>query len=113
MAATYNISTYQGDTFTLQFTIDTDGTPWNLLGYTAAMQVKPFATSTTKILDLTSSSGITLGGALGTVNVTVSAATMKAAPAGRHVYDFKLTSPGGVTTTLLTGAFIIIQEVTH
>jgi len=112
MAATYNISAYQGDTFTLQFTVDTDGTPWNLTGYTAAMQVKPFATSTTKILDLTSSSGITLGGVAGTVTVSVSAATMAAATAGRHVYDLKLTSGGGVTTTLLAGQFIILQEVT-
>ncbi len=113
MSATYNITAIQGDTFTFNFTIDTDGTPWNLTSYTAAMQVRPFVESTTKILDLTSSSGITLGGSAGTVAVSVSAATMAATTAGRHVYDFKLTSAGGVTTTILSGVFIIQPEVTR
>jgi hypothetical protein len=113
MPATYNISVYQGDTFTLQFTIDTDGVLLDLTSYTAAMQVRPFAASTTKILDLTSSSGITLGGVAGTVAVNVSAATMAAAAVGRHVYDFELTSPSGIKTKILVGAFIIIQEVTR
>lgn len=113
MPARYNISVFQGDTFSLQFAIDTDGVPLNLTSFTAAMQVRPFASSTTKILDLTSAAGITLGGAAGTVVVTVSAATMAAAAVGRHVYDFELTSPSGVKTKILVGAFIIIQEVTR
>jgi hypothetical protein len=113
MPATYNISVYQGDTFTLQFTIDTDGVPLDLTSYTAAMQVRPFASSTTKILDLVSPAGITLGGNTGQVSVNVSATTMAAAAVGRHVYDFELTSPGGIKTKILVGAFIIIQEVTR
>jgi hypothetical protein len=112
-AGTYNIVAEQGSTFTLQFTIDTDGTPWNLTSYTAAMQVRPFVESTTKILDLTSSNGITLGGSNGTVTVSVSAAGMTAAAAGRHVYDLELTSPGGVVTKIIAGAFIIQPEVTR
>jgi hypothetical protein len=113
MAATYNITAFQGDTFTLQFTIDTDGTPWNLTGYTAAMQVRPFVESTTTILNLASPAGITLGGVTGIVSVNVSAAGMAAAPAGRHVYDIELTSGGGVKTKVLRGAFIIFPEVTR
>ena len=112
-AGIYNISTEQGDTFTLQFTIDTDGTPLNLTGYTAEMQVRPFTESTTKILDLTSPAGITLGGASGNVSINVSAATMAAATAGRHVYDFNIISSGGVVTKILKGRFTIIPEVTQ
>lgn len=112
-AGTYNIVAEQGTTFTLSFSIDTNGTPWDLTSYTAAMQVRPFVESTTKILDLTSSSGITLGGTSGTVTVSVSATTMAAKPAGRHVYDLELTSAGGVVTKVLTGTFIIIPEVTR
>lgn len=113
MPGTYNITVYQGDTFNLLFTIDTDGTPWNLTGYTAKMQVRPFVESTTTILDLQSPAGITLGTTSGTVSVNVSAAGMAAATAGRHVYDLELTSGGGVKTKILKGAFIILPEVTR
>lgn len=111
-AATYNIVAEQGTTFTLSFTIDTDGTPWNLTGYTAAMQVRPFLESTTKIFDLTSGNGITLGGSNGTVTVSISAQDMTNATAGRHVYDLELTT-GSTVTKILTGRFTIIPEVTR
>jgi hypothetical protein len=112
-AGTYNIVAEQGSTFTLQFTIDTDGTPWNLTSYTAAMQVRPFVESTTKIFDLTNGSGITLGGVTGTVTVSISAQNMGNAPAGRHVYDLELTSSGNEVTKILAGTFVITPEVTR
>jgi len=108
----YNIKARQGSTFTLNFTISTDGTPWNLTGYTAAMQVRTSTSSSNKTLSLTSSSGITLGGAAGTVAVTASAATMAAIPAGSYVYDFELTYPDGTVVALLEGKFTISAEVT-
>ena len=112
-AATYNIVAEQGATFSLSLTVDTDGTPWDLTSYTAAMQVRPFLESTTKIFDLTNGNGITLGGSNGTVTVSISAQNMTSAPAGRHVYDLELTSPGNIVTKLLTGTFVIIPEVTR
>lgn len=112
-AGNYNIVAEQGATFTFAFTIDTDGTPWNLTGYTARMQVRPFTESTTKIFDLTETNGIALGGVLGTVTVTRNATQMAAAKAGRHVYDIELESSGGVVTRILEGRFIIVPEVTQ
>lgn len=111
----YNIKARQGSTFVLNFTISTDGTPWNLgtgSTYTAAMQVRTSTASSKKILSLTSSSGITLGGAAGTVAVTVSAATMAAITANTYVYDFELTYPDGTVVALLEGKFTISAEVT-
>lgn len=112
-AGNYNIVAEQGATFTFAFTIDTDGTPWNLTGYKARMQVRPFVESTTKIFDLDETNGIALGGVLGTVTVTRSAAQMTAAKTGRHVYDLELESSGGIVTKILEGRFVIIPEVTH
>ena len=112
-AGTYNIVAEQGATFTLSFTIDTNGTPWDLTSYTAAMQVRPFVESTTKIFDLTSGDGITLGGSNGTVVVSISAQDMTTATVGRHVYDLELTSPSDIVTKILAGTFIIIPEVTQ
>jgi len=108
----YNIKARQGSTFNFNFTISTDGTPWNLTGYSAAMQVRTSASSSKKILSLTSSSGITLGGAAGTVAVTASAATLAAIPASTYVYDFELTYPNGTVVALLEGKFTISAEVT-
>lgn len=112
-AGDYNIVADQGASFTLAFTIDTDGTPWDLTGYKARMQVRPFVESTTKIFDLTETDGIALGGVLGTVTVTRSAAQMAAARAGRHVFDLELESGGGTVTKILKGRFVIEPEVTR
>lgn len=108
----YNITTRQGSTFNLNFTIDTDGTPWNLTGYSAAMQVRKATTSSTAILSLASGSGITLGGTAGTVAVTASASTMASLPAGSWVYDLELTSGNGTVYAILSGKFIVKAEVT-
>lgn len=108
----YNITARQGSTFNLNFTIDTDGTVWNLTGYTAAMQVRKATTSSTAILSLTSTSGITLGGAAGTVAVTASASTLASLPVGTWVYDLELTSGNGTVYAVLSGKFIIKAEVT-
>ena len=112
-AGNYNIVAEQGVTFTFAFSIDNDGTPWNLTGYKARMQVRPFVQSTTKIFDLTETDGIALGGVLGTVTVTRSAAQMTAARTGRHVYDLELEAPDETVTRILEGRFVIIPEVTH
>lgn len=109
----YNIKARQGSTFNFNFTISTDGTPWNLgVGYSAAMQVRTSTSSSKTVLSLTTGSGITLGGALGTVACVVSAATMATISAGNYVYDFELTYPDGTVVALLEGKFIVSPEVT-
>jgi hypothetical protein len=108
----YNITARQGSTFNLSFTIDTDGTFWNLSGYTAAMQVRKSTAATTAILSLTSGSGITLGTTNGSVAVTASSATMSSLPAGTWVYDLELIN-GEETYAILEGKFIVKPEVTR
>lgn len=110
----HNITANQGETFNFSFTISTDGTPWDLTGYTARMQVRTTVEATTKLLDLTSGDGdITLGGSAGTVAITVSATDMAALIAGRHVYDIEVVSGGGVVTRILEGKFSVKAEVTR
>lgn len=109
--ATYNITAYQGATYDLNMTWAIGGTPVNLTGYTAAMQVRINPSETDTILSLTSGSGITLGGTAGTIAVNVSANTMGSATPGSFVYDLELNS-GGQVTRLLQGAFTIQAEVT-
>ena len=110
-AGKYNIVARQGATFSLSFTISTDGAPWDLSSYTARMQVRPFASSATKYLDLVSPNNITLT-ALGVCTITVSASDMSDIPAASHVYDIEFESAGGVVYPILEGKFVVRQEVT-
>ena len=111
MSAKYNIVCDQATTFALDFTIQTGNTLWDLTGYTATMTVRPFVGSSTTTLLLTSSSGITLGGAAGTVNITISSTVTADLNPSRYSYDFVLDS-GSVVTRLLEGKFIVTAGVT-
>ena len=109
MSGKYNIVAEQGATFNLNFRVETDGTPWNLTGYTFAMQVRRSTSATTTLLNLTSATMTSVGH----VSATVSAATMATIPAGRWVYDIELTSSGNEVTRILEGRFIVTAEVTQ
>jgi hypothetical protein len=109
--ANYNITAYQGATYSLDMTWKIGGTAVNLTGYTAAMQVKENAGSTASVLSLTNGSGITLGGTAGTIGLLVSANTMGSATPGNYVYDLELNS-GSQVTRLIQGSFAIQAEVT-
>jgi hypothetical protein len=111
VSAKYNIVCEQATTFALEFTIQTGNTLWDLTGYTATMTVRPFVGSSTTTLLLTSSSGITLGGVAGTVDIAISSAVTADLDPSRYSYDFILDS-GSVVTRLLEGKFIVTAGVT-
>ncbi len=75
------------------------------------MTIRPFVGSNTTTLVLTNGNGITLGGAAGTVDITISAAVTADFEPSRYVYDFVLDS-GTVVTRLLEGKFIVTAGVT-
>ena len=101
----------QATTFTVNFTIQTGSTLLNLTGYSATMTIRPFVGANTTTLVLTNGSGITLGGAAGTVAISISAATTADFEPSRYAYDFMLDS-GSVVTRLLEGKFIVTAGVT-
>jgi len=111
LSAKYNMVCEQATTFTVNFTIQTGNTLFNLTGYSATMTIRPFVGSNTTTLVLTNGSGITLGGAAGTVAISISAATTADFEPSRYAYDFMLNS-GSVVTRLLEGKFIVTAGVT-
>lgn len=114
IAARYDMICDQGATFSRVITWeDSNGSPINLTAYTARMQVRPEASSSTTTLSLTTENGrITLGGSAGTITLTVAAADTAAVAAGPYVYDLELVS-GGVVTRLTMGSFTVRAEVTR
>lgn len=109
--ATYNMIVPQATTFQFASVIKEDSTPWDLTNYTATMTVRPFLGSTTTTLLATTTNGkITLGGALGTINI-IFTATDTNISAEPYVYDLVLNS-GSIITRVLEGQFIVTAGVT-
>jgi Na+/serine symporter len=108
----YDLVCPQGATFQKTFTWSVDGTAVNLTGYSAALQVRSAYDSDVALVSLVSGSGIVLGGAAGTIDVTISAAVTSGLPVGSLTYDLELTS-GSVVTRLLQGAFNVSGGVTR
>ena len=108
----YNITVYKGTTFQLSPTWKVDNLPVDLTGYSAAMQVRDV--SNNLITEISTANGrATIDGALGTVNLTLTATQTAALTAGNYNYDLNLTSPGSVVYKILQGAFIINASVTQ
>lgn len=104
-----NLTIKQGDTFTLSATWkDSGGSPVDLTGYTATFKATCEKTSTTSLINLSSpSSGIILGGALGTIDVTMTDTQTAALDDIAGFYELKLISGSGVVTTILEGAITV------
>ena len=111
----YDLEIKQGATLSLTATWkDSSGTAVNLTGYTARLQVRATYDSSSTILSLTSSAGITLGGAAGTIAITATATVTAALTAPwSGVYDLELVSGGGEVTRLLEGTATVSPEVSR
>lgn len=85
---------------------DTDGNPINVTGMAAEFTVAISEAEPTPLIHLTEGSGITLGGALGTVDVHVPAAT-NGTLAARTVYGCDLVVGG---RSLLFGSYATLPS---
>ena len=114
-ASIYNLNIEQGATFTRTITWkDSTGAAVNLTGYTARMQIRERVESTSALVSLTQASGITLGGAAGTVVITITPTQTDALPnIKKGVYDLELVSNGGIVTRLLQGEVVVSPQVTR
>lgn len=108
----YNITAYQGATFDLNMNWAIGGTAVDLTGYTAAMQIRSTPSSPVAVVSLTNTSGITLGGTAGTIDIRITAATMGSVAPGQYVYDLELTQ-GTDVSRLMQGTFLVDAEVTR
>lgn len=109
----FNFELIQGDTFHYEPAWKVNNAYVNVTGYTAKMDVKIAPTSTSTITELSTENGrIAVGGADGTFTLDLTSAETAVLPAGNFIYDLNVISPGGVVTTLLTGGFTVITQVT-
>lgn len=113
-ASEYNITAEQGSDLSFVLTYrSAAGSLINLTGYTARMKVRKRASSPAAYLSLTETSGLALGGAAGTVTISVNSTALSAVPAGKYIYDLRLDSPSGVEQRLIQGQFTVLAEVSR
>lgn len=110
-AVKHDIEIEQGATYGLVATYENpDGTPVNLTGMTARMQVRD--ASEVVVIELTTENGrIALGGTAGTVTLSIDAATTAAMTRG-GTYDLEIVN-GAEVTRLLMGKATLSLEVTR
>jgi hypothetical protein len=116
-AGIHNIKVEQGATFSQTFTWKISSNAVNLTGYTARLKVRDTSrrpSAVNEIISLTSpSGGIVLGGAAGTIAVTISASATASVVAGKYVYDLELVASDTTVTRLVKGTFTVLSEVTY
>jgi hypothetical protein len=112
-AADYDLLIEQGATFDLSIVWkDNEGTPIDLTGYSARMQIRKNY-DTEPVISLTSDSdgGIVLGGEDGTIDITIDAETTENIEIRRGRYDLEIEL-AGIVTRLTQGTVDISREVT-
>lgn len=113
-AGDYDFTIYQGRTFSTVLTWkDQNNNPVNLTGYSARLQARASTDAASTIVDLSNpSGGISLGGAAGTITLSMSEAATGALTADKAIYDLKVTDSLGTSNTLLRGTVFITKRVT-
>lgn len=112
-ATTYDFTINQGETFSKVITWkDAAESPIDLTGYTATMHLRRKIADVEPAFTLTTeNSRVTLGGAAGTVTLTISA-TDTAAMSGKYVYDLEMVNVSTVKR-LIQGSITVDLEVTR
>ena len=111
-AANYDLYVEQGATFELSIVWkDDEGTPIDITGYSARLQIRKTYTSD-PVISLTNGDGITLGGVTGSIDILIDADATEAIEIRRGRYDLELEF-AGVVTRLIEGVVEISREVTR
>jgi hypothetical protein len=116
MAVSYNTVIDQGADWYLTVTYENpNGTPINITSYTAALQLRSLPSDPTAVLTLTTSSGITITGATGVIEIHATATQTRAIDEGNYYYDLEISSPTtpSVVTRLVQGQVVVSAEVTR
>ena len=114
-AVFYNALINQGADWYINFIYNQpDGTPVNLTGATAALQVRSFPEDTVSVLTLTSEDGgITITPLTGTLEVHATAEQTTLMGAGFYYYDIEITQVGDIVTRLAQGQVEVNAQVTR
>lgn len=107
-----SISRFRGDTVPDQITItDAAGDPVNVTGYSFLLTVNKNKDPSSTEGQLFQVAGVIISGPAGTVKFTPTANQTDQLP-GKYYYDIQMTDGGGLIKTIVTGSYVIKQDVT-
>lgn len=113
----HNFSLNQGSDYAIPLRLqDSVGTPLNLAGYSAQMQIRRTAGACQTIDDLTSEGEeprIKIDADAGKLTLNFPHTVTENWPSGTMVYDVEITSPAGQITRILQGNISVSAEVTR
>jgi hypothetical protein len=110
-AGIYNIIIEPGSTFSRTLTWrNADGNLVDLTNYTATLVIAD-SYGGTALLTLTEGSGITLGGALGTIGIVMTVTQTNTLEAGERYWDLVLVDSSAVATRLVKGTALVDPKV--
>lgn len=117
-AAYYAIHVEQGATWRRTLTVKDEGSPVDLTGFTARMDVRESIDSPSPLLHLgtvtdTAATGITINGPAGQLTLAITDEASTAWTWRYGIYDLELESPGGEVDRLLHGEVLVDREVTR
>ena len=109
MAVKANLIIDQGTSYSVTITVqDTTESVIDLTGYTGVSQIRKHYTSANSTAFI-----VTLGGAQGTVALSMNAATSNSLIAGRYVYDVELTDSSNLVSRVVEGIVTVTPSVTR
>ena len=109
MATKANIIIDQGTTFSTVINLaDENGDPIDLTGYTGDSEMRKHYSSSNS-----QSFNVSLGGANGTVTLSLTSTQTANLVAGRYVYDVEVTSSSNVVSRIVEGIVTVTPEVTR
>lgn len=109
----YDFVLPQGASWDDVWTLKISGAAYDLTGCTARLQLRTSPSATTTALSLTEASGMTLGGAAGTITFGVADTVTAAIVPGKYWYDLEVESAGGLTNRWLQGFVTVTAEVSR
>jgi len=112
-AGVYNFTLDQGSVFNINLAYkNPDGTPINLSGMTARMQLRRSTTTAAELTLSSPSNGIVITGATGEIAVTITDEETGALGSGFYVYDLELNN-AGVIDRIIQGTITVSAQVTQ
>ncbi len=93
---------------------NSNGTAFDLTGYTVALKARPTVESSTVLIDLSTANGkIVVSGLAGQITLNMTNAETSALTWRTGYYDMEITNSGGKVTRLISGIVTVFPEVTR
>jgi len=106
-----DLSIIRGDDYRVMITLTSNGTPFDLTGYTAKAQIRP-STAASAVLYAEFTATVESPATDGVIKLELDNTTTGALT-GNGVWDLQITDSGGWVTTVASGAVTLVPDVTR